>query len=192
MATPSGWGFGSRRSILLKLVTYCTGLFIGAEMVAAVLLLVTSVVEARPDSALAAICAVLFLVRLLPPDRSPVGNQWRVPQDWARYGPNGYSFLFGLTLGTGVLTALTTVGYFSVYVLVISDVNPIYLFLALGAFALGRMLPICLLVVRGLRLHVPPPAERLGLRGWAACFAWAERFLLAALSGLLFFVSTQA
>lgn len=70
------------------------------------------------------------------------GSPWRVPSSWGRIGKVPYAALFGATLGTGLLNALSSPAYFVLLawaVLVATTWPPVLLVFAV--FALARALP---------------------------------------------------
>jgi cytochrome c biogenesis protein CcdA len=91
------------------------------------------------------------------PIRAPTST-WQVPRPWRAYGRQRFGFLFGLALGTGVITVVNSAAYYVFLVGVFSLDNVLQAALLGGSFALGRAAPLCLVslcIARRLALRQP-------------------------------------
>jgi hypothetical protein len=76
-------------------------------------------------------------------------SRWRVPREWGDYGRYPYAILFGLSLGAGVLTATSSVGFYVVACWLLSA-PAAAAFVVAVAFALARaVMPIAVAVDSG-------------------------------------------
>jgi hypothetical protein len=87
-----------------------------------------------------------------------IESRWALPQRWAGYGHNTYAALFGLILGAGIFTAISSAGFYTLlaYGLEAPKLGLVWpVFLAFGA---ARYLPLLLVAVsppgRQGQLHV--------------------------------------
>jgi sulfite exporter TauE/SafE len=96
-------------------------------------LLLISVAAASGVYGLAALVGVELQV--------PTGH-WMVPRHWGGYGWNGGALLFGSALGLGLLTVIPFVGYYLVLAFCFLSHRTSIGAVTLGAFGLGRSLPI--------------------------------------------------
>ena len=92
------------------------------------------------------------------------GSPWRVPRSWTALGPVGYAGAFGLALGTGVLTALTSpAAYVLLAWLATGPSGTAALAVAL-AYAAGRTVPV-LVIAAVARRRDTHPAELVAAAG---------------------------
>lgn len=108
----------------------------------------------------------LQIVRLRLPQ-----SFWQVPRRWIERSHTKGAFLFGVTLGMGVLTRLPTSGLYAAIVFVAMLGRMDYGVAIFTAFGLGRVVPA--LVVRGLATD----ASQIAI--------WTERFDRAAVAAYL-------
>jgi hypothetical protein len=118
--------------------SYVLGLFIGAAVTAEVVYALG--VAWRPlPLVVAVVAAVLGVIRIFRPRTVAIGG-FKVPRHWERLGPVGYLGVFGLFLGTGVITTMPapTMVALIIWVWMAHSVSMGLLILSL--FALGRVL----------------------------------------------------
>ncbi len=89
---------------------------------------------------------------------------WRVPRTWGRFGPTAYSAVFGVVLGSGVLIAVPSAGYFVLLVAAVSESTWV---LTVAAFSLFGVLRVAPVVAVARRVHTRADGEgtldRLGV-----------------------------
>ncbi|MYC87714.1 MAG: hypothetical protein F4X22_05680 [Gemmatimonadales bacterium] len=109
--------------------------------------------------------AVLLLVRpvLFPLYHVP-SSRWMVPRGWQRLGWPWYSLLFGMCLGVGVVTRVTTGTTYFVALLVTATGNPLQAGALFGIFGLARAAPL-LVVSRSISRR---PGHSLQEMEWLA------------------------
>ncbi len=119
---------------------HVSGLVTSAVLVGALLYAVAHLLWGIPQLLYAAIALVLavFASGVLPVPLP--GSRLRVPQSWFQFGDMLYSAAFGIALGSGVLTALSSPGYYAVVAWGLSgeawrETWPVFV-----AFAAGRAL----------------------------------------------------
>lgn len=164
------------------MAAYVLGLIVGALGLAAVVLFARTVVPTAPTAVCAGTLLAILALSFLPDRVAPRGSRWRVPQQWSRFGERKYAFLFGVSLGNGLATAQTTVGYLVVYAVAMTEVNPAPIVGEMFAFALGRAVPTLYAGYMSAARSAPPGLGRLGIRKrWAVIVVWTERLGIAAL-----------
>jgi hypothetical protein len=122
-------------------LAHAAGLAAGSLAVAAILFLLGTVAGHPPAWALGALAVFLAAVSAHLVRLRLSGSPWRVPASWGRIGRIPYAAVFGFTLGTGLLNALSSPAFFLVLAWPLAaggwgSVYPVFL-----AFALGRALP---------------------------------------------------
>jgi hypothetical protein len=189
VALPPGWGFGDARRARSRLVAYIFGLMAGGVAFALLLWIIQKQIPSVPRVVVIVGLFVVSILRLLPDRLAPGGSRWRVPQKWTWFGDVTYAFVFGFCLGNGLLTAETTVGYFSIFVFALTDVGLWPIVLGMLSFALGRAAPTAYAFHFAMRTSRPPKGERLTIgRSLTGLATFLERGALAAL--LVFFLAT--
>lgn len=161
-----------------RLFSHVVGLFVGALGMAVVLYTVFLIVPHPPRWAFAAVAAALALVAagLVPVELA--GSPWRVPQSWTRLGGYGYPAAFGVALGVGLATRLSSPGMYALvaWATVVPGWTGIWPVFA--GYAAGRALPFLVVAVLSARRHTyaadQVPAVSRATRSLAA----AEVFVL--------------
>jgi hypothetical protein len=89
-------------------------------------------------------CHELALVRLPAPQ-----FRWQVPVKWrSRFSPPVTGLLYGLGLGPGLFTAITSASFYVMLVWVIMQPNLIHAGLVFGVYGLGRVSPLLFMCSR--------------------------------------------
>jgi hypothetical protein len=81
------------------------------------------------------------------------GSPWRVPSSWGRIGRVPYAALFGFTLGTGLLNALSSPTFFLLLAWAWFAASWPAVVLVFGAFALARALPTAVMTAAAGQDH---------------------------------------
>jgi hypothetical protein len=138
--------------------------------------------------AMAVLCALVSLP-VLP--IYFVGSPWRVPQTWGQYGFWLYSALFGTALGTGILTALPSPGFYIILLTSFGSNDATLVIIISSAFAFGRWVTIMVSA-----LAIGRYANRLWIVDSATAVLnharWPEGALLALLGFLMLFNSLSS
>lgn len=71
-------------------------------------------------------------------------RHWQVPKEYVRYGMPFYAAAFGLILGVGFLTFVTSVGYYLLIGICLLVGDPFRAALLMGVFGLARTVPVLL------------------------------------------------
>ncbi len=137
------------------------------------------------------VVAIAYALAELAGTRWPVPTRhWLVPKDWGLYGRQCYAALFGLTLGTGLLTVVNFVGLYLLIGLSILSASPWLGAFLLATYGLSRV-SLVLLAPMVAWLHgraytfetACSVNERWPIRGRKA--AWIRVGSLVAVSGAL-------
>lgn len=132
---------------------------------------------------IAMLCA-LFVLPVMP--IALTGSPWRVPRTWGNKGIVPYATLFGLALGTGVMTALTSPGFYALVFATLVTGDPMLPLVLATLFALGRWL-----TVATTSLAISTDRQRIWLVDRVAKGAnntlWLEGVLLAFSASIVFF-----
>jgi hypothetical protein len=135
-----------------RILPFTLGLVAGGSLLAGLLVLVRQFANPIPGvivvagAALAAAAAL----RLLP---APPSSPWRVPRGWNTVGQTRFALVFGLILGFGLLTAVSTAGFY-VVVLFALYAEPSAAVLVIMAFIVGRAVPSHIAVLPAFRADV--------------------------------------
>jgi hypothetical protein len=78
----------------------------------------------------------------------PAGSPWRVPASWQRLGHVQFAALFGFSLGLGVATSLSSVGFVVLVLLAATSSDLGHAAIIGVGFAIGRLAPFLWVVVR--------------------------------------------
>jgi hypothetical protein len=78
----------------------------------------------------------------------PTGSPWRVPASWQRWGHTPFAALFGFSLGLGIATSLSSVGFVVLVVRAAMSSDPVNAAMIGVGFAIGRLVPFLWVVVR--------------------------------------------
>ncbi len=139
IAESPGWGPLDKRTWVGGLFAYPIGLLAGGLAMGAALRLLGSLVPgALPlwPLAVVAVALALIAVRVIPIQLR--GSLWRVPQSWYRFGAVSYALGFGVTMGTGVMTALSSPGYYLLLIWGLIAGGWATVLSVFAAFAVGR------------------------------------------------------
>lgn len=165
----------------MRLVPHVLGLLAGAVAITGVLAAVTATTAHAPLETVGVVALASALLAALVHRRLWPQSRWRVPEHWARFGPQVSAFLFGAALGMGVLTAIGSAGLYTLLAWGLaadwSDVLVVF-----GCFAAARAATLLVVHWRGgwagdALGQVTAMSERL---------VPAEALLLAALGVLAF------
>jgi hypothetical protein len=171
------------------IVAYLVALPVGSLVIGFLLHLLASVFGRLPAHAAGAVALVSALVGSRMISVKPPESGWRIPQSWARFGHATYSGLFGGILGLGVLTAVPSIGFYTLLVWGAAADSWQTVWPVFGAFGVARALPLFSLVMGAERRRaVYPDREDQKLDRWsklAAATFPAEIVLLAAIGVLL-------
>jgi hypothetical protein len=164
------------------LAAHVLGLAIGSLATASLLHLVGNLLGHPPPWAVGLIAAGLapFCLPSLPWRLE--GSRWRVPSTWFQAGPAGFAGLFGLTLGSGFLTALSSPGFYLVAAWYLTVTGTGAMVATAALFAIGRALPfltICLLA--GYGGHPPLALVQRG-EILVSRLRWVEAVLLVVIA----------
>ena len=132
-----GWE-RSRRSVLGIGLAHVAGLVSSALMFGAALYIFSHLIWAIPAvwCAVIALALAVFASGMLPV--SLRGSRLRVPQAWFQLGDVLYSAAFGLGLGSGILLALSSPGYYMLVAWGLSGAAWAAIWPVFVAFAAGR------------------------------------------------------
>jgi hypothetical protein len=159
---------------------YATALVAGALAIASALHAVHLYAVHLPQEAVGVVAVTSAVVAAIFPHLLP-SSPWRVPRSWARFG-RPYAAIFGFALGTGILTALPSVSFYTLLTWGLAASWPAT-WSVFVLFALARATPLFIAAI--------PSAERDpirlvgGGRNLAAALAPVEGFLLLALAVIL-------
>jgi cytochrome c biogenesis protein CcdA len=121
--------------------------------------------------------------------RLPIPQRhWQVPKAWGVYGRSAYAALFGLALGSGMLTYVPFAGYYVLLGLCVLGADPQRGALLMVLFGLGRALPVWLSPVQcAVRHHSSSFATVASVNDWWYGLQIQTRFfrgiLLCAVAG---------
>jgi hypothetical protein len=185
IAAPPVRGYRSRSIRLRGIVAFVAATLFGALLTGLALFAVGQLVLQPPIQLVALVSVAAAIASTgLGPVRLPQ-LLWRVPRSWSRFGPTTFASLFGVILGIGVLTAISSPGY---YVLVLwAIVSPAWssVWPAFAAFGIGRAAPLALAALlsgeREGRLQVVVQQ----LRAVTGAVAYAETGMLVAVAVIL-------
>ncbi|MGI5489973.1 hypothetical protein [Microtetraspora malaysiensis] len=110
------------------------------------------------------------------------GSPWRVPRHWAALGTVPYAGVFGVALGTGLATALSSPG---LYLVVLWPLGAPNWWLAIVPFlgvAAGRAFPLVLISARSFSRGRHPSADLRRFSRWAGRLDVAEAVILIILA----------
>lgn len=181
-ATPPGRGLSAYPQWIARLAVHVLGVFTGALAVAALLFAAGELTLRPPLWIVGALAVGLALVaaRVLPVSLS--GSRWRVPQEWARFGPVGYAGAFGVALGTGVATRIGSPAMYAVLAWGLAAPQWSLVWPAFAAFAAGRAVPFLAIAARSQRRGTYT-ADQLGMFSGLVGRLWlVESAVLAALA----------
>lgn len=141
IASTPGWSAGSGWRKVGYLCAYGASVVVGSSLIALVLIATRIVVshDAEPLRVVAGVVSIgmgLVAVRLIPIRLQ--GSLWRVPRSWTRFGPSRYRMMFGICMGTGVMTALASPGLYAVPGLALSAAHLGDVVALVYGFAVGR------------------------------------------------------
>jgi hypothetical protein len=161
------------------------GVFAGALAVGVLLYATFATVANPPEWAFAALTAALALVTagLIPIHLD--GSPWRVPQSWHRLGPVGYPAAFGVALGTGFATQLSSPAAY--LVLVWPTVAPGWtqIWPVFAAFAAGRALPFLAVAIRSAQRRSYPADQLEPIATATRSLPPVEAFIMASIAAWL-------
>lgn len=150
-ASPPGWGSSGYPQWIARLAVHVLGLFAGAIAVGALLFAAGELVLHPPLWTVGVVAAALALVaaRLVPVPLG--GSRWRVPQEWARFGPVGYAGAFGVALGTGVATRIGSPATYALLAWGVAAPEWGLVWPGFAVFAAGRAAPFLAIAARSHR-----------------------------------------
>ncbi|MGW4474362.1 hypothetical protein ACWENQ_32220 [Nonomuraea sp. NPDC004354] len=163
---------------------YAAGLPLGALATATTGYLLGEVTGGLPAWALGGVALVLALVAggLLPVRLE--GSPWRVPRHWAALGPVPYAGVFGVALGTGLATALSSPGLYLLVLWPLGAPNWWPAVLPFLGVAAGRAFPLVLIAARSFSRGRHPSADLRRFSGWAGRLDVAETVILIILAAV--------
>lgn len=152
-ASPPGWGPPGIFSWLARLVSHVAGLFAGALVTGLFLYGLFTLVPDPPSWVFAGLAALLALVvaGVIPVDLE--GSRWRVPQSWSRFGRYGYPAAFGVALGAGWATRLSSPGAYLLFAWAVVAPEWAWVWPVFVAFAAGRAVPFLVVSLISAKRH---------------------------------------
>jgi hypothetical protein len=183
IASPPVGGFRSPTKRIVGATVYVIGLVVGAILMALTLHTAASI-AAIPLPMVGATAAAAVFIRAFPTRRRILGSRWRVPRRWGQFGHVPYAAVFGFSLGTGILTALPSAGYYSVLAWGVTAqawerIWPVFL-----SFALARAVPMIVSSIESRRGGVYPSPHRFD--ALASSMSRIESGLLVAIATVTF------
>jgi hypothetical protein len=153
---PPGWGSKNLPTALAPIGAFVLALPFGTAAVAALALGVNRVLPTPPAWLAAGLMLItaLIAVRLIPVVLD--GSRWRVPQSFPVGSRTLYAAWFGLALGTGVLTRLSSPAYYAVLFWVCVTPAGATAWPVLLLFAAGRAVAFVLVAAPILRQRTDP------------------------------------
>jgi hypothetical protein len=182
IAAPPVRGFRSRFERLRGVSIYVVAAVGGALLTGLVFYLAGRVLSHRPMQliALVALVATMSVTGLfhLPESR------WRVPRSWGRFGHTMFAALFGVVLGLGVLTAVSSAGYYVLLAWAVLVPSWSYVWPTFVAFGVGRAIPLVLIAVLSGGQEGRLPSVLQQMRARAQALVYVEAALLVAVAVL--------
>lgn len=147
---PVGNGQADIRRGCIVLMSYALGCLVGGLATGALLgLIAARVHEIWPGAMVSSLLAgFLFLIgsaRELGILKFPVPETgWQVPKVWSyKLGKSAGAFLYGIVLGSGFFTRVTSLGFYAVILWILLATQPWWVpSLIMTGFAIGRVLPL--------------------------------------------------
>jgi hypothetical protein len=100
---------------------------------------------------LVSVIALLYVLHRFGVQRlRPPSSGWQVPREWRLAGRRRYSFAFGLFLGGGVATIVSSWGIYLVFVGAAAQLSVLHSIAVGAVFGAARCLPLLLFALRGL------------------------------------------
>jgi hypothetical protein len=159
IAWPPVRGQTSRAAWILRIGVYAAAVPLGAVVLALSLHLAgTGLSVPRQAVGAVALAGAAIAIGAMP-DLFP-RSKWRIPREWTRLGPLGYSAIFGTILGVGFLTAIPSIAFYPMMTWGLAAESWASLLPVFLAFGLIRPVPLVLVAALGLRGH--DPVESLG------------------------------
>lgn len=154
VALPPGRGRGATGSWLGGLAAYAVAVPVGTVLTSTMLHVIGRLVWQPPLQLVGLVALVTaFSVGGIMPLPLPTST-WVLPQSWSRFGHPAYAGLFGGLLGLGVVTVISSAGF---YAILAYGLTAPYLHGALPVFlvfGVARVLPIVALAIIPLRREV--------------------------------------
>jgi hypothetical protein len=134
-----------------------------------------------PVSAMFLACTSVLIALAQSPFPVPSGN-WIIPRRWQAYGGNIYALVFGLNLGLGWRTRVTSHAFWFLMLAGALTAQPRAIAVAMCLFSLARTIPVVGLVLRRRWSIRSGLAEAKALRSLASGpkLIFAERLTLLA------------
>jgi hypothetical protein len=169
-------------STAIAFSAHLAGLVSGSLAVAAVPFVIGTELGHPPRWVLGLLAAFLAAASARLPWLKLRGSPWRVPSSWGRIGRVPYAAMFGFTLGTGLLNALSSPAYF--LLLAWSSVTGSWpaVVVVSGAFSLARALPVMVTTALSGRDDGALPEVLRRLRSVASYLFSVEAIALMALA----------
>lgn len=188
VAPPPGWGSRTKRTWAFGIVAYLLALPIGAVAFGSLLYLLVSVFGRLPMQVVGAVALTSVIVGSgLASVRLPQSS-WRIPQSWARFGHATYAGLFGGILGLGILTAIPSIGFYTLLVWGLASPSWQAAVAIFGAFGVARALPLLFSAMSAKRRGGYPDEELDGLEKPAKKVAFPAEVFLLGMIGIDFLI----
>lgn len=185
IAPPPCWGSRTRRAWSSGIVAYLLALPVGAVVVGFSLYLFASASGRLPVQLVGIVALVSSVVGSgVIPIRLPESG-WRIPRSWARFGHTTYAALFGGVLGLGVLTAIPSIGFYTLLVWGLSRADWQTVLLIFGVFGVARALPLVFSAIGAKRRGKYPDEELDKIEKLAERVAFPIEVVLLATVGTL-------
>jgi len=182
VAGPLVQGARSRAAVWATALAHVVAMLVGSALTATAVAASARVLGPLPAVAVSATCVLAALALLGDPWLRLPGSRWMVPASWVRFGPGGHAALFGLALGSGVVTLVPSAGWYALLA-VAQATSPWWTaFTVLTCFGAARAALVPLLTVWSARRGEHPVARIAAVGAISGRLAAVETLLLGVLA----------